>query len=228
MGAEILVVEDDPTIGRSLEQALTGEGYDVAHVTDAASAREAFTVAVPDLVLLDLGLPDVDGVELCRELRALAPATSIVVLTARQEEADIVVGLDAGADDYISKPFRLAELLARVRAHLRRPELHLVGERVTAGDVDVDVAARRAWAGPRELALRPREFDLLVLLVSEAGRAISRERIMDEVWDENWHGSTKTLDVHVSTLRRKLEEQSTPSRPTITGLPRFGYRLDVE
>ncbi len=225
--AEILLIEDDATISRSLEQALTAEGYDVTVATDGASARQAFTEEKPHLVLLDLGLPDADGVDLCREFRAAGPATSIVVLTARQEEADIVVGLDAGADDYITKPFRLAELLARVRAHLRRPELHGLGDRVTLGDLEIDVAARRAWVGTDELGLRPREFDLLVLLASEAGRAVTRERIMDEVWDENWYGSTKTLDVHVSALRRKLGADPSLRAPTITALPRFGYRLDA-
>ncbi len=225
--SQILLVEDDPTIGRSLEQALTVEGYEVTLVVDAAGARRAFDVVVPDLVLLDLGLPDADGVDLCRELREGAPETSIVVLTARQEEADIVVGLDAGADDYVTKPFRLAELLARVRAHLRRPEAPAVAEPLHAGDLEVDVAARRAWIGSDELALRPREFDLLVLLVSEAGRVVTRERIMDEVWDENWYGSTKTLDVHISTLRRKIGAGDATQHPTITALPRVGYRLDT-
>jgi DNA-binding response OmpR family regulator len=227
MTAEVLLVEDDAIIGRSLEQALGGAGYTVTLAVDGATARTAFKRLVPDLVLLDLGLPDADGVDLCREFRASAPATSIIVLTARQEEADVVVGLDAGADDYVTKPFRLAELLARVRAHLRRPESQASVELLRAGDVEVDVAARRAWAGTRELALRPREFDLLVLLTAEVGRAVTRERIMDEVWDENWYGSTKTLDVHISALRRKLGDGSSPTRPTITALPRVGYRLDL-
>jgi DNA-binding response OmpR family regulator len=227
MTAEVLLVEDDAIIGRSLEQALGGAGYTVTLAADGVTARTAFKRLVPDLVLLDLGLPDADGVDLCREFRASAPATSIIVLTARQEEADVVVGLDAGADDYVTKPFRLAELLARVRAHLRRPESQASVELLRAGDVEVDVAARRAWAGTRELALRPREFDLLVLLTAEVGRAVTRERIMDEVWDENWYGSTKTLDVHISALRRKLGDGSSPTRPTITALPRVGYRLDL-
>ena len=122
MTAAVLLVEDDAIIGRSLEQALGGAGYTVTLAVDGATARTAFKRLVPDLVLLDLGLPDADGVDLCREFRVSAPAASIIVLTARQEEADVVVGLDAGADDYVTKPFRLAELLARVRAHLRRPE----------------------------------------------------------------------------------------------------------
>ena len=155
MLAAILLIEDDPTSSRSHEQALTAEGYGVTLATTGESARRAFTETQPNLVLVDLGLPDADGVDLCREFRAAAPAMSIVVLTARQEEADVVVGLDAGADDYISKPFRLAELFARVRAHLRRPEGHSLEDRVTAGDLDIDIAARRAWVGDAELTLRP-------------------------------------------------------------------------
>jgi DNA-binding response OmpR family regulator len=227
VAANILLVEDDAIIGRSLEQALSGAGYEVRLAADAAEARKKFAASVPELVLLDLGLPDADGIDVCREFRSSAPATSIIVLTARQEEVDVVVGLDAGADDYVTKPFRLAELLARVRAHLRRPEAADTAPRLTAGDVEIDVAARRAWVGDRELALRPREFDLLVLLVAEQGKAVTRERIMDEVWDENWYGSTKTLDVHISALRRKLAEHATDAQPTITALPRVGYRLDL-
>jgi DNA-binding response OmpR family regulator len=227
MGPHVMLVEDDPTIGRSLEQALVAQGYQVSLAPDGASAREVFARDEPDLVLLDLGLPDIDGMDLCRELRAASPSVFIVVLTARQEEADIVVGLDAGADDYVTKPFRLAELLARVRAHLRRPEPDDRQGRVVVGDLEMDLTARRAWAGAQELTLRPREFDLLALLASDAGAAITRERIMTEVWDEHWYGSTKTLDVHVSALRRKLAESPDPKRPTITALPRVGYRLDA-
>ncbi len=224
----VLLVEDDPTIGRSLEQALSTQGYRVAVAPDGTTARTAFAAETPDLVVLDLGLPDVDGVDLCRELRAAGPGTSIIVLTARREEADVVVGLDAGADDYVTKPFRLAELLARVRAHLREPSGEPRTETVVVGDLRIDVAARRAWVGGHELTLRPREHDLLVLLASESGRAITRERIMEEVWDEHWYGSTKTLDVHVSSLRRKLGEHDGLVVPQIVALPRVGYRLDVE
>lgn len=227
MAAAILLVEDDPTIGRSLEQALAAEGYRVTLAADGAAARAAFTADCPDLVLLDLGLPDVEGVELCREMRAAGPASSIIVLTARREEADIVVGLDAGADDYVTKPFRLAELLARVRAHLRGPKTEPQPEHLEAGDLRIDVAARRAWVGAHEIPLRPREHDLLVLLASEPGRVITRERIMEEVWDEHWYGSTKTLDVHVSSLRRKLTAYPELSAPRIVALPRVGYRLDA-
>ena len=223
----VLLVEDDPVIGRSLEQALTPQGYRVIVAPHAAAARASVHNDAPDLVLLDLGLPDADGIDLCRELRAACPTTSIIVLTARQEEADIVVGLDAGADDYVTKPFRLAELMARVRAHLRQPKVDPQLDPIEVGALRIDVAARRAWIGADELALRPREHDLLVVLASEHGRAITRERIMDEVWDENWYGSTKTLDVHVSSLRRKLGDNPELRVPRIVALPRVGYRMDL-
>ncbi len=223
----MLVVEDDVTIGRSLEQAMSAQGYVVTLAADGTSARRAFARSTPDLVVLDLGLPDVDGLELCRELRASASAVSILVLTARQEEVDVVMGLDAGANDYVTKPFRLAELLARVRAHLRGVEAQALTHCLVVGDLRIDIDARRAWGGDRELTLRPREFDLLALLASEAGRAITRERIMDECWDEHWYGSTKTLDVHISQLRAKLAEGAGPERPTIAVLRRIGYRLDA-
>ncbi len=226
MKPQVLLVEDDSTIGHSLQQALSAEGYLVTLAPDGTSARREVERGMPDLVVLDLGLPDIDGIELCRELRASAPTTAILVLTARQEELDVVLGLDAGANDYVTKPFRLAELLARVRAHLRRPDEQASARCAVVGDLRIELDARRVWAGERELALRPREFDLLTLLASEAGRAVTRERIMDECWDDHWHGSTKTLDVHISQLRAKLAEGAGSERPTITVLRRVGYRLD--
>jgi DNA-binding response OmpR family regulator len=226
MSAHVLLVEDDETIGRSLTRALESQGYEVTWAADGAAARTAFLPSAPDLVLLDVGLPDVDGVDLCRELSSQAPTLPILMLTARHEEADIVLSLDAGAVDYVTKPFRLAELFARVRAHLRRPQ-DAHQERIVVGDLQVDYDARRVWIGSNELALRPREFDLLALLAIDAGRVVTRERIMDEVWDEHWHGSTKTLDVHISSLRKKLVDRDSAHAPTITALPRVGYRLDA-
>src|SRR5689334_21053099 len=143
MDARVLLVEDDATIGRALEQSLRAQGYAVTLAPDGRSARHVFTQALPDLVVLDLGLPDMDGLDLCRELRESAPEVSILVLTARDEEIDVVVGLDAGANDYVTKPFRLGELLARVRAHLRRPG-SVTSSDITIGDLTVDIDARRA------------------------------------------------------------------------------------
>ena len=217
---ELLIVEDDEAIGRSLCEALEAAGYDACWVRTGAEALASVGVR---LVILDLGLPDVDGIEVCRRLRATDPDIQILILTARAEEIDVVVGLDAGADDYLGKPFRLAELLARVRARLRRE--HDGEAQLVAGPITVDVAARRAFAGERELDLRPKEFDLLALLVGEAGRVVRRERIMSDVWDEHWHSSTKTLDVHMAGLRRKLDACGEPDR--ITTVRGVGYRLET-
>jgi DNA-binding response OmpR family regulator len=218
----ILLVEDDEAIAAGLVRVLDAQGYDVRRL---ALGRPAPAAVGPDtaLVILDLGLPDIDGLDVCRRLRAARPDLAIVILTARGEELDVVSGLDAGADDYLVKPFQLSELLARVRAHLRRvaqaaPDA--VDEPLTARDLRVDRAARRAWRGEEELALRPKEFDLLVLLVAEAGRAVTRERLMREVWDTEWMGSTRTLDTHVLSLRAKLGPQA------ITTLRGVGYRLE--
>jgi DNA-binding response OmpR family regulator len=226
--ARILVVEDDDTIGTTLVRALAVEGWTATRVADAAGALE--TTAGDDafdLVLLDLGLPDIDGVDLCGLLRAALPGATIVMLTARTDEIDVVVGLDAGADDYLTKPFRLAELLARLRAHVRRrlPVAAETAERLVAGDVSVDGRARRAWVGSTELVLRPKEFDLLAYLVASPGVACTREKIMSDVWDEHWWGSTKTLDIHISALRRKLGEGDA-NQSRIATLRGVGYRFE--
>lgn len=220
----ILVVEDDEAIAAGLVRVLDSQGYAVGRV---AGGRPALAAVSDDtvLVLLDLGLPDMDGIDVCRRLRAARPDLAILILTARDTELDVVAGLDAGADDYLVKPFRLSELLARVRAHTRRAAAAPVApaEPLAAGTLVVDVAARRAWEHGTELTLRPKEFDLLRLLVTEAGRVVTRERIMDEVWDTEWMGATKTLDTHILSLRGKLADPS-----VITTLRGVGYRLDTE
>ena len=220
----ILLVEDDESIGGGLTQVLVRQGYDVDWQTSGEAALVAAETAEPDLVLLDLGLPDIDGVDLCRTLRTAHPALVIVMVTARDAEIDVVLGLDAGADDYITKPFHLSELLARLRSHERRRQLDQSG--LTVGDIDIDRAGRRVSVHGHEVNLSPKEFDLLALLASENGRAVTRERIVDRVWDTNWYGSTKTLDMHIVTLRRKLADAgATAAR--ITTLRGVGYRLDV-
>ena len=220
----VLVVEDDAILGGGLRQALDAHGYRASWARTGAEALELARDPY-DIVLLDLTLPDLDGVEVCRRLRAGRPRLAIVMLTARREEIDVIVGLDAGADDYLTKPFRLGELLARIRAHARRLGPDVPAERLVVGDLELDRAARRVWLDGRELELRPKEFDLLALLIAEAGRAVPREQIMAEVWDEHWFGSTKTLDMHIAALRRKLGEQ--PERPgRITTLRGVGYRLE--
>jgi DNA-binding response OmpR family regulator len=223
MNSGILVVDDDEAISAGLTRVLENQGYFVRRLDRGAGAVAA---AKPDieLVVLDLGLPDIDGIDVCRKLRNARPELAILILSARDEELDVVAGLDAGADDYLVKPFRLSELLARVRAHLRRASERSDGdvpEPLQVGELTVDTAARRAWRGEDELALRPKEFDLLDLLAREAGRAVTRDRIMREVWDTEWLGSTKTLDTHVLSLRQKLGPEA------ITTLRGIGYRLEV-
>ncbi len=228
-GSGILLVEDDEAIAAGLVRVLDGQGYAVRRLARGLPALAAVADARGDvgLVVLDLGLPDVDGLDVCRRLRRDHPELAILILTARDQELDVVAGLDAGADDYLVKPFRLAELLARVRAHMRRAAAGTAAadddERtLRAGDLTVDPAARRAWRAARQIELRPKEFDLLALLVRDGGRAVTRERIMREVWDTAWLGSTKTLDTHVLTLRQKLG----PPDP-ITTLRGIGYRLEL-
>ena len=177
---------------------------------------------VIDLVVLDLGLPGMDGLEVCRRLRAEGKGTPVLVLTARADEVDTVVGLDAGADDYVTKPFRLAELLARVRALLRRRS----GDTTTAVQgVRMDVESRRAWLGEEELTLTAKEFDLLRVLLRDAGKVVTRDQLMREVWDTAWWGSTKTLDMHVSWLRKKLADDANNPR-YITTVRGVGFRFE--
>lgn len=220
----VLLVEDDAAIGGDLVAALARSGYEVSWARDAGSALRA-RASAPDLVLLDLGLPDQDGVEVCRGLRERHPGVVIVVVTARTDEADAVQALDAGADDFVSKPFRLGELMARLRAHLRRAPVREGQTKV--GSLLIDIRARQAWYADNELGLRPKEFELLEVLVRHAGNAVRREQLMDEVWDENWYGSTKTLDVHVANVRRKLADAG-DEWTRITTLRGFGYRYERE
>ncbi len=217
----VLVVEDDEAIAHAVVRALRRDGHDAVRVGAGATAlalvaRESF-----DLVLLDLGLPDLDGLSVCRELRHLDPELPVLMLTACADELEVIVGLDAGADDYVTKPFRMGELLARVRARVRVR----TGTTVSAGDVTIDVAGRRACRDGRRLELSVKEFDLLTLLVRRAGAVVTRETIMTEVWDENWFGPTRTLDVHMSALRRKLGDDASEPRciATVRGV---GFRFE--
>jgi DNA-binding response OmpR family regulator len=217
----VLLAEDDAGIREPLARALKREGYEVDEVANGADAVGLASERGYALLVLDIGLPALSGLDVCRAVRRDDPDVPILLLTAQDGELDTVVGLDAGADDYVTKPFRLAELLARVRAQVRRSSPDLV----RAGDVRVDPAARRAWVGEDEVDLTPKEFDLLALLVRNAGQVVVRERIMQEVWDENWFGSTKTLDMHVSSLRRKLgDDAASPER--ITTVRGVGLRFE--
>jgi DNA-binding response OmpR family regulator len=220
--ARLLVVEDDDAISEPLVRALTREGHEVTHAVTGEEALEQVDSGDPDLVVLDIGLPDLDGVEVCRRVRAGRPRVAILILTARSSELDEVSGLDAGADDYLTKPFSLSVLSARVRALVRRNGPRDAVEHVVQG-VRVDAAARRAWRDELELELSPKEFDLLALLVSRAGEAVPRDEIMTTVWDENWWGSTKTLDTHIGWLRRKLGDP-----PVLTTVRGVGFRFERE
>ncbi len=216
----VLLVEDDPTISEPLARALKREGY-VVDVRDHGKGALEAVRDNPDLVVLDLGLPDLDGLEVCRRMRADGLTVPVLILTARADEVDTVVGLDAGADDYVTKPFRLAELLARVRALIRRSSDPAPAEPL----VRIDPDGRRAWFKGDELQLTAKEFDLLRVLVREQGRVVSREQLMREVWDTSWLGSTKTLDMHISVLRRKLGDDAGQPKhiATVRGL---GFRFE--
>jgi DNA-binding response OmpR family regulator len=194
----VLVVEDDPGIATQLVRGLSRGGYRVDHVMTGA---EALAWGDPDVVLLDLELPDIDGVQVCRQLRERSSA-AIIVVTAHGEEPDRVNALDAGADDYLVKPFGLAELQARIRAVLRR--VRPGGELIRHGPLTVDLRTRKVLVSGREVALTPKEFDILDCLATDPGRVVTRQEILEGAWDAHWYGPTKVLDVHVAALRRKL------------------------
>ena len=221
----VLLVEDDPAISEPLARARGREGYEVrAHGTGRGALGD---ILGADLVVLDLGLPDIDGLDVAREIRSQGSSVPILVLTARADEVDMVVGLDAGADDYVTKPFRLAELLARVRALLRRAGSDFQDDALEAQDIKIDVSAHRAFQDGRELQLTAKEFDLLRILIKEAGNVVPRQVIMQEVWGSDPAGSTKTLDMHISWLRRKLGDDATYPYyiSTVRGM---GFRFETE
>jgi two-component system response regulator RegX3 len=200
-GVRVLVVEDEDAIAEPLAEGLRREGFDVERVATGAAALEA---AEPDVVLLDLRLPDLDGFEVCRQLRARSDVP-IIVVSARGEEIDRVVGLELGADDYVVKPFGLRELIARIRAVSRRTQSRGdAGSVIVVGALSVDQRARRVTVDGSEVELTPKEFDLLALLAREPGAVVERERILRDVWHTTWYGSSKTIDVHVAALRKKL------------------------
>jgi len=197
---DILLVEDEDAIAEPLEAGLRREGFRVERVATGGGALAAERA---DLVLLDLRLPDMDGTEVCRAIRSRSDVP-IIIVTAKGEEVDRVVGLELGADDYVVKPFGFRELLARIRAVLRRTRPEASSGRLVAGGLVVDLPSRRATLEGEQLALTPKEFDLLALLASEPGTVVSREHVLREVWKTDWYGSTKTIDVHVASVRKKL------------------------
>lgn len=218
-----MVVEDDESISTPLVRALEREGFAVEHASTGETAIALLDEKPFDLMVLDLGLPGIDGIGVCRHVREHHGKVGVLMLTARSSELDEVLGLDAGADDYVTKPFSLAVLTARVRALLRRDAAPTTSDSaVLVGDLRVDHGSHRAWRGERELELSPKEFDLLACLAGRAGEALKREEIMTAVWDQNWWGSTKTLDVHMAWLRHKLGDP-----PMITTVRGYGFRMDV-
>ena len=219
--SRVLVAEDDPDISEPLVRALRREGYDVTLVTTGPAALTGALGGQADLLLLDLGLPGMDGLEVCRSLRGRGSSLPVLVLTARTDEADLVVGLDAGADDYVGKPFRVAELLARVRAQLRRsggPEPDVL----SVGEITFDQRSRRVTVEGSVAPLTPKEYDVLLMLMRRVGTVVGRDELMREVWQTEWLGATKTLDMHVSTLRRKLGDAGS----LITTVRGVGFRLE--
>jgi DNA-binding response OmpR family regulator len=198
----LLIVEDDDAIAAPLARGLEREGFSVSAVTTGAAALAADGY---DMVLLDLGMPDMDGLTICRELRARS-AVPILIVTARGDEADRVVGLELGADDYLVKPFGFRELVARIRAVTRRTSARVVDDADvrSTGALVVDLRRHRVTLGDTELTLTPKEFDLVALLAEEPGTLFTRTTILERVWDPHWYGPTKTLDVHVASVRKKL------------------------
>jgi DNA-binding response OmpR family regulator len=225
--ARILMIEDDSLITGPVVEALQDAGHEVLTASDGKRGLELALTRQPHLVLLDIMLPQMDGWQVCKTIRAQS-TVPIVMVTALNEEVDRILGLELGADDYLTKPFSTRELLARVRATLRRVEFEHQDEKppseLIIGDVRLDLEARRAFKGKQELTLRYKEFELLSLLMSRAGEAVSRADLFDEVWGTEWLGDTRTLDVHVRWLREKLEDD--PGKPVYVQTVRgVGYRF---
>jgi DNA-binding response OmpR family regulator len=226
MTHRVLVVEDEPEIASPLVHTLEREGYHVDQVTTGKAALEA--ASDHDIVILDLGLPDMDGLDVCRVLRESGYDGAVLIVTARSLELDRVVGLDSGADDYLAKPFGVAELLARLRAILRRTSLRAVAAEAAAPtdhQLRMDIEAHRVYVGATEVPLTGKEFDVLSVLLAHRDKVVSRGQLMADVWAENWYGSTKTLDVTIGRLRHKLEDVGMSDRVvTVRGV---GFRLET-
>lgn len=223
-GGSILVIEDDAAIADGLARELVAHGYRVRLARTGREAIDMVAAELPDAVLLDLGLPDLDGVHVCRTLRRAMPAAPIVIITARDTDVDIVVGLDAGASDYVTKPFSTHVLLARLRAHLRTTSATAPNELIF-DELRIDLDGLRVFVGDHEITLRAKEVALLIRLASSPGRVLSRDQLLDDVWDMRWETGTKTLEVHIHALRRKLGPRA-EGQPWITTVRSFGYRFE--
>lgn len=228
MPKKILLVDDDPTLVEGLSYSLKREGYEVAVAADGLRALECVREEQPDLVILDIMLPQLDGFEVCRILRAAGAKVPILMLTAKTEEVDKVVGLELGADDYLTKPFGLRELVARIRALLRRAQMlkeAAQDEVLHYGDLEINVSSRTVRRGDSLLELSPKEFDLLAFLAKNRGQVFSRDALLERVWGHDWIGDPRTVDVHIRWLREKIE--SDPANPqrilTVRGV---GYKFE--
>jgi len=219
----VLVVEDERAISEPLAEHLVREGFDAQVAATIEDATAAFEASAPDLILLDVMLPDGDGRDLCRRIRASSDVP-IIMLTARGEEIDRIVGLELGADDYVVKPFSAGELVARMRAIMRRGRATARKGPIDVGPIHLDPASRTVTKAGEPVELAAKEFDLLHVLMANAGQVVRREEIMDEVWDPHWFGPTKTLDVHISWLRKKLEDRQSEPR-FITTVRGVGFRF---
>ncbi len=226
MSAHVMVVEDDEALATLLDYNLVKEGYQVSQVSNGEEALHAIAEEKPDLLLLDWMLPGVSGIEICRQVRAMTAVkdTPIIMLTARGEEADRVRGLRTGADDYLTKPFSMSELTARVQALLRRARPSVAGDVATFGDIVLDRASHRVRRAGRELRLGPTEFRLLDALLRRPGRVFSREQLLDQVWGRDVYVEARTVDVHVGRLRKALNRRG--ERDPIRTVRSAGYALD--
>jgi two-component system alkaline phosphatase synthesis response regulator PhoP len=223
--ARILIADDEPAIVMAVRDELEFEGFEVSAAATGVEAIEAVRTVRPDLLLLDLMLPGRNGFDVCRAVRPERPDLWIIMLTVRSHESDRVTGFEAGADDYVTKPFSLRELVGRVKVGLRRSTRSGAARRVTFGNVELDLAARRVTRSGRLVDLTPKEFELLALLVRRAGDAISRDEFLDEIWGTDVHVTHRTVDTHVSALRRKIEAD--PDAPAfIVGVRGVGYRFE--
>jgi DNA-binding response OmpR family regulator len=222
----ILIVEDEAVIRKAIRMACEKEGYEVVEAENGTEGLRLSETSRPDLMLLDLMLPDISGFDVCREVRKTGSGVPIIILSAKTEEIDIVVGLEIGADDYITKPFRARELLARIAAHLRRvrQDEHGSDGRLDFKDLSINLNERRVFKNGSEVELTHTEFDLLAFLASNSGKVLSREKILNHVWGYEYPIETRVIDVHVRNLRRKIEHD--PGRPFfILAVPGIGYRF---
>ncbi len=220
----ILIVEDDQTLRQTLAYNLTKEGYEILTANNGPEGLESARAQIPDLIVLDVMLPDLDGLSVCRILRR-EMEVPIIMLTARSSEVDKIIGLDSGADDYITKPFSLGELLARVRAALRRQPKPATPKLIQSGDLQLDTVSRKVYKGQEELNLSYKEFDLLAELMRNQGVVLSRDLLLTKVWGYDYYGESRTVDVHIRWLREKIEEN--PSKPKrITTIRSVGYRFE--